>query len=164
MHASILAPRSLRTLRTDGAPAPDRAPAPRPSTLSLLTRVRVLVLAFAILAAGFAALGPQLAQEASAVSPCTVSSAVKVGVSNGAYYVYGQGTVRCPSEVYLEMRVDFYANGVWVATKNTGGMRTSQTVNTGSVWGKCGVRYQTATTHTMNSSRSTTWSAGYYLC
>jgi len=35
-----------------------------------------------------------------------------------------------------------------------------------NVWGKCGVRYQTATTHNLvgGSTKSTHWSAPFYLC
>ena len=138
---------------------------PRTSALALLTRVRVLVLALALLAGGFAALAPHAAQEASAAGGCAVGAAVKYSVSGGAYYMYGAGSSACGYNASQKITVSLYANGYWQASGVISAYASSLAKSTTAVWGSCGVRYQVATTHAVSGYyNTTTWSPGFYLC
>lgn len=153
---------SPRGRRLPITPASGAAPKTRRAGLpALLTRVRVLILAFAILAAGFAALAPQMAQEAGAVSPCTVSTSVKYSSSG---YVWGAGASSCPYNVNQAIKVSFYGNGVWLGSRTVSGYNYFVAAKSPSFTAYCGVRYQTATTHYLNGYATTTWSAVRYLC
>jgi len=126
----------------------------------VLTRVRVLVLAFAILAGGFAALAPHAAPDASAAGGCRVSAMVHY--SNG--YVAGTGGSNCGYNVSQTVKVTLYGNGTWLASRTVSSYTSVLAVITPWARGYCGVRYQTAMTHYVGGYYTTTWSPGFYLC
>jgi len=123
--------------------------------MSVLSRIRVLLLALAILAGGFAALGPQLAHEASAAGGCSVYSNVEWKVTAQGTYVWGRGDVACPGTLRLENHsivVRLYRNGVLVREGWNGGINQYMTAYTGSIWASCGNRFQASVTHTLQRS------------
>jgi len=152
--------------RADGA-APERARGK--SLTSALTRVRVLVLAFAILAAGFAAVAPQTAQEADAAGPCGVSSVVRYGVSNGYYYVWGSGTASCNYSLSQGIQVDLFAIDSWGnytrVARGSSYVVAKAISAQNSAWAYCGVRYQLRTTHSASGHGATNhWSNILRVC
>jgi len=135
----------------------DGTVADRPA--SLLTRVRVLILAFAILAAGFAAVAPNTAQDASAAGPCTVLAEVSTYASGGYLYVRGVGSTGCSRAVSQKITVSLFVNGVLQRSATTSAYTSGLGLRTSSVLGRCGTWYQAVTTHSVSGYNSTnTWS------
>jgi len=135
---------------------------PRSSALSLLTRVRVLVLAFALLAGGFAALAPHAAQEASAAGGCRVGATVHY--SNG--YVTGTGGSNCGYNANQTVKVTLYKNGVWQTSRTVSAYTSALVTITPAIWApyNCNVRYQVSTTHYVNGYQSTSWAIPFVRC
>ena len=138
----------------------------RSSPMTLFTRVRVLVLAVVILAAGFAALAPHTANEVSAAGNCSVGSTVKYAVSTTTRtpYIWGRGDASCLSDFEeQQLTVRLYANGILVRTAQYGTIGKYVAVNTTTAWAYCAVRYQVSVTHTVakwgRHETTTTWSS-----
>jgi len=114
------------------------------STVTVLTRVRVLVLAFAILAAGLAAVGPRTAEDASAGNLVTYSPAgncnIHAEVLNSGGYAVAKGRAACyNSGIHLRVRVDIHLGSSFISssanvgwTQNLGAQTSAGRCNPGA--------------------------------
>jgi hypothetical protein len=127
------------------------------------TRLRTLVLAFALLAA-FTTLFTSV-QEAGAVSGCTVTPYLSKGAADGKVTVWGSGRSSCDFGGRSQtISVKLYKNGVLIDTHNYSNQNLTVQGSTHAWYCTPGAVYKTVVIHTLEGQQSSHTTGGYYIC
>ena len=130
------------------------------SVVNAGARVRVAVLALALLAAGLSAVASQTEREAAAAGPCNVYANLYTGSYNGYLTVYGYGSTSCSYPGYQELTVILKVNGTEVSRLHYGGYTTSYLqASSHEYYCYPGARYQAVFVHQFGTS-SSYWTTG----